>query len=168
MSETIPTYQIDSIPANQLPDRYGIKRSAFYERVALLGLKFEKRSTTAIASADQVGLLDALHDHIRSGQTIESFVSSLPKSESQLATIAENPNQAIIALVSAIASMQLRDPLAHIEALQKACDMSWLLPSCDLAPLLKLKRLTGDSITRYGFKCDRVGRNGREWRIVKG
>ena len=174
MTETVATYQVDSLPVNQLPDRYGIGKSSFYQRVSALGMEFEKRGTRSIASADQVGQLDALHDHLKTrGNTIESFIELLPNPEpenSPLAIAQSDSMTALLTLTSAILSQRQTDPLAHLEALQKACDQEWLISSSELAPLLRLTRISGQTIERYGFTCTRVGRNGAEsaWKITKG
>lgn len=174
MTETIATYQVDSLPVADLPKRYSIGKSSFYERVSALKLEFEKRGTRSIASADQIDRLDALHDHLKTrGNTIESFINSLPNPEpenSQLAIAQSDPSAVVGILASAIiqASRQA-DPLAHIQALQKACDHKWLLSSSELALLLKLARVSGQTIERYGFTCTRMGRNGAEsaWKITQ-
>ncbi len=170
--ETAATYQVDSLPVNQLPDRYNVGRTAFYERVNALSLQFEKKGNKSIASSKQVDLLDALHDHIKSGNTIDSFVESLPKTapNSQLATIEPSDSVAAILTLTSAILQQRTDPLAHIEALQRACDRGWLLSTSDLAPLLKLSGISGQTIERYGFICTRSGRNGAEsaWLITRG
>ena len=170
--ETVATYQVDSIPVADLPKRYGIGRSQFYERRDRLGLKFESRGNRSFASGEQVDLLDALHDHIKAGNTIDSFINSLPTKapQSQLATIEQSDSvTAMLTLTSAILNSQ-KDPLAHIRSLQEACDRGWLLSSSELAPLLKLNKVIGQTIERYGFICTRAGRNGAEsaWKITKG
>lgn len=173
MTETVATYQVDSLLVNGLHDRYDIGKSSFYQRVGALGLKFEKRGIRSIASADQVGQLDALHDHLKTrGNTIESFVNSLPTKapqNSQLATVEQfDSTAALLTLTSAILQ-QRTDPLAYIRSLQEACDRGWLLSSSELAPLLKLAKVPGKEIRRYGFVCTRTGRNGAEsaWKITK-
>lgn len=174
MTETVATYQVDSLPVNQLPDRYGIGRSAFYERVTALNLQFGKKGNKSIANADQIDRLDALHDHLKRGKgnTIDSFINSLPAhtpQNSQLATIEQSDSTAaLLTFTSAILNSQ-KDPLAHIRSLQEACDRGWLLSSSELAPLLKLNKVIGQTIERYGFTCTRIGRNGIEsaWKITQ-
>ena len=175
MTETVATYQVDRLPVADLPKRYGIGKSSFYERVSALGLEFEKRGTRSIASADQIDRLDALHDHLKTrGNTIESFTNSLPNPEpenSQLTTTTQSDPSAVISILASaiIQASKQADPLAHIEALQKACDHKWLLSSSELAPLLKLSRISGQTVKKYGFICTRSGRNGAEsaWLITR-
>lgn len=59
------------------------------------------------------------------------------------------------------------DPLSNLRAIQDACDHGWLLGTSQLAPLLGVKRLTGQRVERYGFTFTRVGRNGMEsaWQV---
>ena len=110
MTETTATYQVDSLPVNQLPDRYGIGKSSFYQRVSALGLEFEKRGTRSIAAADQIDQLDALHDHLKKkGNTIDSFMESLqlPEPENSQLTVGQSDSMtALLTLTSAILSQR--------------------------------------------------------------
>lgn len=175
MTETVTTYQVDSLPVNQLPDRYNIGRTAFYERVNALNLQFEKRGNKAIASAEQIDQLDALHDHIKAGNTIESFVASLGEQfteQSGQLDIASNPTVAMLTLAEMIVSripQSQSNPLAHIQMLDEACEKGWKLSTSELCLLLKRSRIAGQEIRRYGFVCTRVGKNGAEsaWLIER-
>ena len=64
------------------------------------------------------------------------------------------------------------DPIAHIRALEDAYQNQWILGTSELAQLLKMtpKSLARHtSVRRYGFLCERAGRNGTElaWKIRK-
>lgn len=172
MTETVATYQVDSLPVNQLFDRYSIGKTAFYERAGALNLQFEKRGNKSIATAEQIDQLDALHDHIKAGNTIESFVESLSEQfteQSGQLEIASNPMLTLVEMIVSRVPLPQSDPLAHIRMLDEACEKGWRLSSSELCLLLKRTRINGSEIRRYGFVCTRVGKNGAEsaWRIER-
>ncbi|NJR37755.1 MAG: hypothetical protein HC781_01615 [Leptolyngbyaceae cyanobacterium CSU_1_4] len=74
---------LDRIAVAELPDRYGIKRAAFYERIKPLGLEFEKEGNQTFANANQLALMDGLHDAIKAG-TKAAFLKALDSSTGQV------------------------------------------------------------------------------------
>ncbi|NJO74949.1 MAG: hypothetical protein HC833_15005 [Leptolyngbyaceae cyanobacterium RM1_406_9] len=183
---------VDSLPVAQLPNRYSIARSVLYGRLSELKIETEKRGNKAYVNAQQVDLLDRLHSHIQAGGTTAEFLVSVGlsdrqelgqprrsagQSDGQLATVEQSAMLAV--LMEAISSRYPQgvvsrthpdpDPLANLEALEKACRHGWQLSTSQLAQLLGLKTLSGKTIQRYGFTFTRVGRNGPEsaWAITK-
>jgi hypothetical protein len=69
LSWTVIKMEIDRIPITQLPSRYGIARSNLYTRLKDLGIEPEKMGKKAYVNAEQLRLLDALHEHIQKGGT---------------------------------------------------------------------------------------------------
>ena len=60
---------------NELQDRYGITRKPLYSRIKSLELELEKNTDNkAFANDEQVKLLDQLHDHLKAGGKLKSFV----------------------------------------------------------------------------------------------
>lgn len=176
MSETTATYQVDSLPVSKLPDRYEIGRTAFYERVSALKLQFEKRGNKSIATSEQIDRLDALHDHIKKGNTIAEFVDSLDPEQfteqSGQIEIASNSPAALLTLAEIIVSripQSQPDPLAHIRMLDEACEKCWKLSTSELCVLLKRRSVPGNEVRKYGFVCVRDGRNGNEsaWLVTR-
>ncbi|WP_121970693.1 hypothetical protein [Leptolyngbya sp. BC1307] len=62
------------IPVTQLFTRYGLSKSAVYKRMADLGIKRQKLGNRAYIAADQVALLDELHEHIKQGGNTAEFL----------------------------------------------------------------------------------------------
>ncbi len=66
--------EIDRVPLNQLPSRYGIARSALYTRLKDLKIEPGKDGKRAYVNAHDLQLLDALHEHIQKGGTTGEFL----------------------------------------------------------------------------------------------
>lgn len=174
MSEIPPVYRFDSISVAGLPDRYGIGKTQFYSRRDHLGLKFEAHGNRAYATVQQVDLLDALHDHIKLGNSIESFVESLPTPETSQIITQSDPTSALIALASAIATRltppktKLAELKERIDLLQTLSDRQVPIPSSDLKMVLDRRSLK-KPVTAYGFQATPIGRQSGQtlWQISK-
>ena len=158
MTEIVGTYSVHSLPVNELHLRYDIGKSSFYQRVAALGMEFEKRGIRSIASVDQIDRLDALHDYLKTrGNTIEEFMSlRLPGANGQLVPIQPDITTAVLTLASAFLQQKPVDPLGHIRCLKEICKEGYLIPTHELKDLLRRKTITGDSIRAYSFVCLRT------------
>lgn len=186
---------VDRIPVNQLSDRYRLARSAVYKRMADLGIEREKIGNRAYVNAEQVALLDELHEFIQIGGNVAEFITrkGLDVGNNQSTANSDDSSDSasalalsqsdMVKLISAIAaemSAQLRptvpvDPLAYYDFLERAANNGWKLRTSELAELLKLK---SDEINGYGqtffeagFVFNRSGyRSGGEvaWRVSKG
>jgi len=66
--------EIDRVPLTQLPSRYGIARSALYTRLKDLKIEPAKDGKRAYVNAEQLQLLDALHEHIQKVGTTGEFL----------------------------------------------------------------------------------------------
>jgi hypothetical protein len=102
---------LDRIPITQLPSHYGIARSNLYTRLKDLGIEPEKMGKKAYVNAEQLRLLDALHEHIQKGGTTGEFLKSINGDRSlpnqTLATSSNEQNlvfqpHALVAVVEAI------------------------------------------------------------------
>ncbi len=185
----MPT-ELDLIPVSRLSDRYGVARSNIYNRLSGLGIEPEKQGGKAYLNADQLRLMDALDQHLKAGGTIADFqpggqlsyrptghVEPSYRAQDSPATLSlsrkGDQSLALAMVVDAIAgkmaSLKPADPLANLRTLDEAAQQGWLLSTSQLAPLLGVKTLTGQTIHRYGFICTRQGRNGVEsaWKITK-
>lgn len=76
---------VDSLPVTQLPDRYSISRSVLYGRLSDLQIETERRGNKAYVDAQQIELLDRLHEHIQSGGTTAEFLVAAGLSAKQSA-----------------------------------------------------------------------------------
>jgi hypothetical protein len=177
-----------------LPSRYGIARSNLYTRLKDLGIEPEKMGKKAYVNAEQLQLLDALHEHIQKGGTTGEFLKSL-NGDSQREryadrtqlnqTLAASPNEqnivfqphALVAVVEAIVKRLLPNSgnrLSYLRELEEAYERGWLLSTSEVADLLRLSPKTiagyGQEFSDAGFVFTRAGtRKGGElaWSIDK-
>jgi hypothetical protein len=178
--------EIDRIPITQLPSRYGIARSNLYTRLKDLGIEPEKMGKKAFVNAEQLQLLDALHEHIQKGGTTGEFLKSLNGDRTQPnQTLAASPNEqnlvfqphALVAVVEAIVKRLLPNTgnrLSYLRELEEAYEKGWLLSTSEVADLLRLSPKTiaayGQEFSDAGFVFTRAGtRKGGElaWSIDK-
>lgn len=184
---------IDRIPVNQLISRYKLARSAVYKRMADLGIEREKIGNRAYVSAQQIALLDELHEFIQFGGNVAEFIarrglkpsgsqsSNQSSGESSELTAGSSIDQTdMLRLITAFASemaaklQPVADPLAYYESLEKAVSNGWKLRTSEIADLLDLDP---EEINRYGqtfyeagFVFNRAGyRSGGEvaWLVSK-
>jgi hypothetical protein len=176
--------EIDLVPITQLPSRYGIARSNLYTRLKDLGIELEKIGKKAFVNAEQLQLLDALHDHIQKGGTTGEFLKSLDGVQSDRAIISSTTGQiplfqpaTLVAVVEAIVKRLLPSTgnrLSYLRELEEACEKAWLLSTSEVADLLGLSPKTiaayGQEFSDAGFIFTRAGtRKGGEiaWSIDK-
>ncbi|NJO94546.1 MAG: hypothetical protein HC820_09865 [Hydrococcus sp. RM1_1_31] len=178
--------EIDRVPITQLPSRYGIARSNLYIRLKDLGIEPEKMGKKGFVNAEQLQLLDALHDHIQKGGTTGEFLKSLDSDRPQIdpalviSTTGQNPlfhPPTLVAVVEAIVKRLLPTTgsrLSYLRELEEACERGWLLSTSEVADLLGLSPRTiaayGQEFSDAGFVFTRTGtRKGGEiaWLIDK-
>ncbi len=64
----------DHFTPDEIIQKYGIKKTAYYERLKFLGIKAAKDGEgKAYLTLEQVELLDLLHEHIINGGTMDGF-----------------------------------------------------------------------------------------------
>ena len=178
---------------SQLLTRYKITKPALYTRFKGLGISTFKVGRKAYVKAEDIELLDKLEQHIYDGGTITDFVytneaaielrvpSSKELTETSKPIPEEQPNtwlNSLPYLVNSLADAIAQritppvNPLAELEALEKAYEKKWILSTSQLASLLKLN---GKTLIRYkfferhGFTFTRNGQVGAEigWRVGK-
>jgi DNA-binding transcriptional regulator YhcF (GntR family) len=181
--------EIDRIPISQLPSRYGIARSAIYTRLKDLQIEPVKSGRKAFVNAQQLQLLDKLHEHISKGGVTSDFLkqqqqqnTSVSNTEDFSALVQDSPVQmtglqpsALVAMVSAIVQRLIpHHPLDYLQALESAYEKGWLLSTSELADLLKLSPKTiasyGLSFEDAGFVFTRCGKRKRgeiAWKVEK-
>ena len=69
MTET----EIDPYPVSELTTRFGIGRTALYDRLKALGVVPTKQGSKAFVSKEQLQRLDALDEHLKDGGAIADF-----------------------------------------------------------------------------------------------
>jgi hypothetical protein len=180
--------EIDRLPVNQLMARYNLVRSAVYTRLEALSIKPERIGNKAYVNAEQLALLDDLHQFIQMGGTTAEFQErrGIPKARetsaepsSGLSTVQPDFAKLVAAIVAEVASRfqpskPEPDPFAYYEVLERAYQNGWLLSTSEIADLLDLLpseiRLYGDSFSEAGFVFTKAGyRAGGEvaWRVSK-
>ena len=178
---------------SELLTRYKITKPALYNRFKGLGIDTFKVGRKAYVKAEDIDLLDQLEQHIYDGGTITDFVHTneaaqkLRVSSSEELTETSEPipvNQSegwqftlpllVNSLADAIAQRITppSNPLAELEALEKAYEKRWILSTSQLGSILKLNSKTlirYKSFERHGFTFTRQGQVGAEigWRVGK-
>lgn len=180
--------EVDRVPLSQLPSRYGIARSALYTRLKDLGIETEKQGKKAFVSAEQLRLLDDLHEHIQRGGTTGEFLKQRHSRQFRTEEIAvpfqDSPGQislaqpgVLVAVVEAIVKRLVPaagSRLNYLRELEEAYEKGWLLSTSEVASLLRLSpktiRAYGAEFKDAGFVFVRAGvRKGGEiaWSIDK-
>lgn len=181
--------EIDRLPVNQLSERYNLVRSAVYTRMDSLGIKPARIGNKAYINAEQLRLLDDLHEFVQSGGTAAEFreLRGIQKTEEPtptgqtagLSTVQPEFAQLVAAIAAEMVSrLQLPtsepDRFAYLEVLERAYQSGWLLSTSEIADLLDLLpseiRLYGDSFSEAGFVFTKAGyRSGGEvaWKVSK-
>ena len=180
--------EIDRLPVSQLSERYGLVRSAVYTRLEALGIKPERIGNKAYVNAEQLKLLDDLHQFIQSGGTTAEFLESrnIQRNEPSISNLSSGLSTVqpdIIRLVTTIAAeIAARfqpappepDPLAYFEVLERAAQNGWLLKTSEIAYLLDLSPseigLYGDRFNEAGFVFTRAGYRTKgevAWKVSK-
>ena len=169
--------EIDRIPVSQLPSRYGIARSALYNRLKDLQIKPLKEERKAYVNAEQLKRLDELHEHISKGGVTSDFLKQkeqrgtpVSSTEESSALVQDSPGQlfslqsgALVAVVEAIVKrLKPSSPLFYLRELEEAYEKGWLLSTSEVADLLRLSPKTiasyGNSFEDAGFVFTRCGR----------
>jgi hypothetical protein len=178
--------EIDRLAVASLSDRYGISRSVLYHRINSLQIQPEKLGKRSFVSAEQLALLDGLHDHIKHGGASAEFLEAKGLSAIQFGKQSDEQlgGQMTLAgagqLLSLLADQSVEQSdkqstihwTERLRFLEEACQNKWLLSTSQLAELLGISSHTLTSFQncdRYGFSFTRSGLNGVEiaWRITK-
>lgn len=182
---------LDRLPVAQLTSRYDIGRTSLYKRLSDLNIKPHTLGNKAYVDAQQLDLLDRLHQHLKSGHQTAEFlevVQLFTEQSGELSTeqfaeqsalsgeLSLSNDHSFLNILSDLATGLTPHPVSYISArlhlLQDACDHHWLLPTSELAQALHIspKTLTHHkSYQRYGFIFTKVGRSGGEssWKVSK-
>jgi hypothetical protein len=184
--------EIDRIQVNQLEQRYNLARSAVYTRINALGIKQEKIGNKAFLNADQLRLMDELHQFINRGGTTAEFLEfkGIQKTDESLDEPPTKPSSGLsitqsdlMQFMSAFAAefaarsqsnSAPSDPLAYFEKLEKAVQAGWLPSTSELSSLLNIPASEilkyGDRFFEAGFVFTRAGyrANGEvAWKVSK-
>ncbi len=188
--------EIDNFPVSQLQSRFSLGKQAVYNRLQQLDIKPFKEGNRSYITADQLQLLDQLHEHINQGGTMAEFPKSaaspvdkldtpVDKAASLVDTVergmtksAANNLDVLVQVVSAgvekaiASSVQAKSPLWYMGELKRAVDEDWLLTTKEIQQLIGVKPRTkkGESTyTRGSFSFVKSGKIGGQtaWKVVK-
>ncbi len=136
--------EIDNFPVSQLQSRFSLGKQAVYNRLDALGIKPFKEGNRSYITADQLQLLDQLHEHINQGGTMAEFKKSaespvdklespVDKAESPVDIVERGMNKSaannlelMVQVVSAgvekaiASSVQAKNPLWYMVELKRA------------------------------------------------
>lgn len=178
---------VDRIPVAALIQRFG-KTKLYTQYLKPLGITPIRDGNSSYVTPSESELIDAYHEAKGRGkQAAEDFLAQLDQSfrdvseRSELATNRDMPaSYSLQTLLADGRLLQLLEvmarhfavqtnPLANLEAIERAYERGWLLSSSQLAPLLGVRKLAKSRIERFGFVFERVGRNGSEsaWKISR-
>jgi hypothetical protein len=182
---------IDRFPVKELMGRYGIGRTALYDRFKHASIKPDKEGTRSFISGEQLAELDRLNDHLATGGSLSDFVPTFSEQEEtqELAivpnssadvqrTVANDNLEALAVAVSvgverAIASQSHPpNPLWYMKELKQAAEEGWLLSTSEARELLGVKPTTTKGSDTYKRGCwlfTKAGKIGSQtaWRVSK-
>lgn len=169
--ESIAAYNVDSIPVSGLPNRYGIGRSALYNRINALGISVERRGKLSYVSTSQLDQLDQLDTRLKAGESMPTIDDksltylSTEHTLNKLTTTSPSTDSALLTIASMlqVSVNESRDPMRNYRALQSAADNGWLLPTNKVRELIGVKP-HGNEYDRLGFRFIRCDRR-TEWRV---
>jgi hypothetical protein len=153
-----------------------------------LGIKPERVGNKSYVNAEQLKLLDDLHQFIQAGGNTAEFIEMRGIRKEQEPPLPMSSGLSInqpdiIKLVAMIASeiasrfqppVADPDPLAYFETLERACQNGWLLRTSEVAYLLDIPpsalREYGDRFSEAGFVFTKAGYRAPgevAWRVSK-
>jgi hypothetical protein len=172
--------RIENISVSDLPERFNIKKQAFYNRLQHCGIKPIKIGNKAYINSDQLAVLENLHEHLINGGSMSSLVESSGQSiesslvESTGQSIESSQLSQLIDLIVKsnhellLATNKTRSVLANMDELESAASQGWLLTSTQVNQLIGVNP-SGDKMSRGSFSFHKCGRIGREtaWKVSK-
>jgi hypothetical protein len=177
--ETQGIYTVDSVPVASLTDRYGVGRTALYDRLKALGIEPEKRGRASYVSADQLDQLDQLDTRLKAGEPMPKLTTGhlaehdhrtfteQPPNTSPNTSIALSPStDSGLMVLASMLQASLREPrdlMQNYRDLQAAADHGWLLPTDKIRELIGVSP-RGDVYDRLGFRFVRSDRR-TEWSV---
>ncbi|PSN20483.1 hypothetical protein C7271_01895 [filamentous cyanobacterium CCP5] len=149
--------EIDRYTPDQVIRRYSIVKSAVYKRIDQLGIQSVKVGQRAYYTAEQVRLMDELHEHIRRGGNAPEFIKakrlnpgsngasndSFHNESSALINFPADLSQFISKIVAEvlkqIGAAQKPNPLDYLRELEESAQKRWPLRTSDIADLLGME-----------------------------
>ncbi len=182
--------ELDRIGTKDLMSKYGIGKTAFYERLKTANVKPVKDGTRSWISTHQLEELDRLDSHLASGGKLEDFVSNLADfsdlhsvqfSEQSTEQFTDHPPNGLLGsssdmvladgqsemtrLINAMEAIAIaqHEPLRHYKELERAAEKGWILTSAEVKQLIGVKPTVKGSdrtFTRGSFSFVKSGKVG--------
>ena len=157
-----------------LARRYGISPQTVSDRAKRLGLEFESWLGRPFATSEQVRLLDALNDHIKTGKKIKSFSNKslpMPLGSCTPADLAKRYGMSVGGLYHRLCNLGLKSKKGYLTKEQirlldrlhkKLQKRHGIIKSLDELPLLPVDWISkADLGKRYGMSPEVVVRHGK-------
>lgn len=175
--------EIDNFPVSELQSRFNLGKQAVYNRLDALDIKPFKSGNRAYITADQLQLLDRIHEHLIQGGTMADFQPS-QRSKSPLDTLdsssglLDNNLEVLVKLIAGAASQTIastiptRSPLWYMSELEEAQTQGWLLTTSEIQKLIGVKPTTAKGTSTYqrgSFSFVKAGKIGTQtaWKVTK-
>ena len=158
-------YQVDSVPVSTLPDRYGIGKTAIYDRLKALGISPEKRGRASYVSSSQMEQLDELDIRLKAGELMPSLSIDEPIVPiSSIATLSPSTDSILQALEMFKPDP---DPLRNHEFLKRCADNRYLLTTRELRRFAGTVPNCVQEFNKMGFTFTRSNQNNAEWIVSR-
>lgn len=151
---------IDRFPVGQLAQRYGLGKTAIYDRLAFLAIAPFRDGRLSYISGEDLDQLDNLHNHLAGGGTLETF-GSPPRPAGELSGERPPDNQLAQMLAAIATSLQRRSPLDNYRDLDEAARQNWLLTSSQVEDLIGAKPTPKPGQNHYDRACWRFQKAGK-------
>jgi hypothetical protein len=152
--------------------RYGIKRTALYNRLKSLGIEPIKDGVLAYVSGEDLTRLDRLDAEVKTSRQLPQSAIQRTGLFSEQVAIEHSPDVGILSTLSTEQFLELAqaialalrpsDPFSHYEQLERFAKHGWLIQSRELRELIGRQSIPE---SWGGFRLEWV--TGRWWKVVK-
>ncbi|MCC5640640.1 hypothetical protein LC593_33375 [Nostoc sp. CHAB 5844] len=165
---------INRTPTKDLMSRYGIGRTALYERFKAAHVKPIKEGTRSHVSHQDIEELDRLDAYLKTGGVLSEFRSKIVPIEeiSSIETLLDEPANIttnwLMSVVERLIFTSKKSPLEQYRELEEVSQQGWILPTSDIEAIIGIKpRILG--LTYGSFQIIRSLKVGREagWLVKK-
>ena len=162
---------IDRFPVGKLSSRYGLGKTAVYDRLSFLAIAPFRDGRRSYITGEDLDRLDNLHSHLATGGTLETF-GSPPQRAGELSGERPPDNQLAQILTAIATSLQRRSPLDNYRDLDEAVRRNWLLTSSQVEDLIGAKPSPKPGQNHYDRACWRFSKSGKigkesAWRVER-
>lgn len=169
----LPRLEADQLSVSEAQDRYGVGKTALNARIRHCGLFPLRSGTRTFLSREQLGILDALHDHLADGRGMADFPVAQVVDDLREDHQTDGERSAIVRSEPFDSPIRIdwpsmAAPPTHIASLRELLEFlsdceerGWILPTSEVFRLLGAAP-KGSGWARYGFSFEAAGTHGRE------